>query len=261
MSEKITSSNLENVVHKNIEIHDDLMQKTLYVRMYCNNMQVNSSAQLAFQLLKTYGLIQLPIENQYWSGAIFVKGNIRIPVINTALPRANQYFAAWHEIYHLLFDAVSFVHVIDSDSIMEERKAEYFASLMLLGNLMPYFMELPEMDFTAKVFHCMDVFQAPYKAVLISLFESAVKSENRKIMDEVKQYFDVEYPDLASRFKALGLDDTLVRPSNLVNLGFLQTKILAAQEREPNIRYHKENALFLQKVLREISETAGGTDG
>ena len=85
MSEKITSSNLENVVHKNIEIHDDLMQKTLYVRMYCNNMQVNSSAQLAFQLLKTYGLIQLPIENQYWSGAIFVKGNIRIPVINTAL--------------------------------------------------------------------------------------------------------------------------------------------------------------------------------
>ena len=54
----------------------------------------------------------------------------RIPLINTALPRANQYFTAWHEIYHLLFDEVSFDHLIESETLMEERKAEYFAALM-----------------------------------------------------------------------------------------------------------------------------------
>ena len=54
----------------------------------------------------------MPIEDKYWSGAIYVKEGKIIPVINTALPRANQYFAAWHEIYHLLFDKVSFDHII-----------------------------------------------------------------------------------------------------------------------------------------------------
>lgn len=71
----------------------------------------------------------------------------RIPLINTALPRANQYFTAWHEIYHLLFDEVSFDHLIEAETLMEERKAEYFAALMLLGKLMPYFEGLKEMDF------------------------------------------------------------------------------------------------------------------
>lgn len=42
-------------------------------------------------------------------------------------------------------------------------------------NLLPYYTELPEMDFLSKIFHCMDTFQAPYKAVLIALYESAVQ--------------------------------------------------------------------------------------
>ena len=90
---------------------------------------------MALQILRPYGLIQLPIDNHYLSGAIFVRDGKRIPLINTALPRANQYFTAWHEIYHLLFDEVSFDHLIESEILMEERKAEYFAALMLLGNL------------------------------------------------------------------------------------------------------------------------------
>ena len=68
-------------------------------------MQISSSNQLAMQILKLYGLVQMPLDNQYWSGAIFVKKGKKIPVINTALPRANQYFTAWHEIYHLIYDS------------------------------------------------------------------------------------------------------------------------------------------------------------
>ena len=132
----------------------------------------------------------------------------RIPLINTALPRANQYFTAWHEIYHLLFDEVSFDHLIESETLMEERKAEYFAALMLLGNLMPYFEGLKDMDFQAKAFQCMNAFQSPYKAVLISLYESAVKNGNTAIAEEVKENFDVQVEDIAHRFRDLGLDDS-----------------------------------------------------
>ena len=45
--------------------------------------------------------------------------------------------------------------MIESEILMEERKAEYFAALMLLGNLMPYFEGLKDMEFQAKAFQCM----------------------------------------------------------------------------------------------------------
>lgn len=140
MSEKITAQNLDQIIQRNKEIKEEIDQCVMIVRTTFNRMQVNSSPQLAIQLLKTYGLIQMPIDNEYLSGAIYVKDGKRIPFINTALPRVNQYFTAWHELYHILFDAVSFDYLIETDTTMEERKAEFFASKMLLGNLMPYFL-------------------------------------------------------------------------------------------------------------------------
>lgn len=173
-------------------------------------------------------------------------------MINTALPRANQYFTVWHEIYHLLFDEVSFDHLIESEILMEERKAEHFAALMLLGNLMPYFEGLKDMEFQAKAFQCMNAFQAPYKAVLISLYESAVKNGNTAIAEEVKENFDVQVEDIAQRFRDLGLDDSLVRPSYVVNVSPLQEKINKTIRNEPEVEYHKDNPE--QKLLRLNSD-------
>ena len=131
MSEKITIKNLDQVIQKNKEIKQEIEQCIVLVRTTLNRMQVSSPAQLAIQLLRTYGLIQMPVDNPYLSGAIFVKEEKRIPFINTALPRVNQYFTAWHELYHMIFGTVSFDHLIEIETTVEERKAEYFASKML----------------------------------------------------------------------------------------------------------------------------------
>lgn len=253
MSEKIVAGNLDDVVMKNAVIRDEMREKALLIRTNWNRMQISTSNQLALQILKTYGLILLPIDNQYWSGAIFVKSGKKIPVINTALPRVNQYFAAWHEIYHLIYDTVSFSHVIETETVMEERKAEYFASLMLLGNLLPYYTELPEMSFLAKIFHCMDAFSAPYKAVLITLYESAVQNENTTLMRLIKANFDNSFCDLADRFRKLGLDDSLVKPSYVINVGALQAKIQERIKLCPELDYNRENEKFLNNLVREIS--------
>ena len=133
MSERITAANLDEVIKRNEVIEEQMKQSASLIWSKYNPMQINSPIQLALQILRPYGLIQLPIDNRYLSGAIFVRDGKRIPLINTALPRANQYFTVWHEIYHLLFDEVSFDHLIESETLMEERKAEYFAALMLLG--------------------------------------------------------------------------------------------------------------------------------
>ena len=260
MSEKITASNLDAVVKQNRLIHEDIQIKTIQIRTAANTMQVNSAPQLAIQLLKQHGLIQLPINNPHFGGAIFVRNHIRVPVLNTALPRANQYFTAWHEIYHLYFDEVSFNHFIGADNIIEERKADYFSSLMLLGNLMPYFNALPEVDFISKIFQCMDTFQTPYKAVLISLYESAWINGNEAVMEAVKENFDTQFTDIAFRFRELGLDDTIVTPSNIVNLAGLSAKIQTAQKEFPELSYHGDNARFLENIKKEINLIMGDAD-
>lgn len=125
---------------------------------------------------------------------------------------------------------------------------------------MPYFKGLSDMDFQAKAFQCMNVFQAPYKAVLISLYESAVKNGNTVIAKEVKENFDVQMKDIVRRFRDLGLDDSLVKPSYVVNVSFLQEKINKTIQNEPEVKYHKDNGTFLKTVLSEFKILTGETD-
>lgn len=258
MSEKITAKNLDWVIQKNKEIKPEIENCCHLIFTAFNRMQISSRPQLAIQLLRTYGLIQMPIENPYFSGAIYVREDKKIPFINTALPRVNQYFAAWHELYHLLFDTISFDHLIESETTMEERKAEYFASRMLLGNLNPYFWELPEnMDFCSKVYNCMAVFQTPYKAVLIALYEMAAQMKNSVLMAVVKDHFDNAPQNISECFRKLGLDDMLVLPSYVVDVGSLYSKIKECEQERPDLNYHKDNERFLESVMEEIRRAVG----
>ena len=260
MSERITAANLDEVIKKNEEVRTQIMKNVSLIWSCHNPMQINSPIQLALQILKLYGLIQLPIDNHYLSGAIFIRDGKKIPLINTALPRANQYFTAWHEIYHLLFDNISFDHLIEAETLMEERKAECFAALMLLGNLMPYFNGLRDMDFQSKIFQCMNAFQVPYKAVLISLYEEAVKNGNMEIAEAVRDNFDIQIDDMVHKFRDLGLDDSLVSPSYVINVSLLQDKISKTIRIEPEVSYHRDNEMFLKNVLNEFKILTGDID-
>lgn len=252
MSELITSENLEFVVKKNFEIKEEVLAQAIRLQTNPSIMKVASVPQLALLILQGFGLIQMPVEDKFWSGAIFVKDEKIIPVINTALPRANQYFTAWHEIYHLIFDQVSFDHFIETDNTLEERKAEYFAACILLNGIDRYFMELPEMEFISKIFYCMATFQAPYKAVLVSLYEYALRSENEMLCSKIKEVFDYQFDDLSNRFRMLGLDDSLVCPSYVVNTSSLQGKIKKAKEENPELHYHEDNEIYLKNIMSEI---------
>lgn len=253
MSELINAENIDLVIKKNCEIKGEVLAQAIKLQTNPTIMKVASAPQLALLILQEFGLIQIPIKDKFWSGAIFVKDGKIIPVLNTALPRANQYFAAWHEIYHLIFDRVSFSHFIETDNTLEERKAECFAASMLLSGVYRYFTELPEMDFISKVFHCMTTFQAPYKAVLVSLYEYAVQSENEKLCCRIKEIFDLQFDDLPDRFRILGLDDSLVSPSYVINTSSLRERIKKSKDANPELHYHKDNEVFLMNIMTELS--------
>ncbi len=253
MSELITAKNLDLVIKKNQEIKNEVSTQAIKIQTNPAIMKVASAPQLALIILQGFGLIQMPIEDRFWSGAIFVKKGKIIPVLNTALSRANQYFAAWHEIYHLIFDSISFDHFIEINNTLEERKAEYFAACMLLNGVDSYFIDLPEMDFVSKIFYCMSTFQAPYKAVLVSLYEYAIQSENENLCGKIKEVFDLQFDDLPDRFRKLGLDDSLVSPSYVVNVFYLREKIRKEEEANPELKYHKANEDYLKNIMTELS--------
>ena len=103
----------------------------------------------------------------------------------------------------------------------------------------------------------MAVFQTPYKAVLIALYETAAQTENNALMDKVKTYFDNVHPDMSECFAELGLDNTLVLPPYVVDVSSLQSKIKECEQERPDISYHKDNEHFLERVMKEIKLVAG----
>ena len=69
MSERITAANLDEVIKRNEVIEEQMKQSASLIWSKYNPMQINSPIQLALQILRPYGLIQLPIDNRYLSGA------------------------------------------------------------------------------------------------------------------------------------------------------------------------------------------------
>ena len=107
--------------------------------------------------------------------------------------------------------------------------------------------------FLAKVFHCMDTFEAPFKAVMIALYESAEQSGNTGLMEKIKQHFDKSFEYLPKMFRDLGLDDSLVKPSYVINVNALQAKINERIKQNPELKYNHDNAQFLNNVLKELN--------
>lgn len=252
MSDFITANDLDQIVDKNKLIKKEIEEKRDQFYQGPFYSAKNSFPQLGLSLLKERGLIQLPISDKYWNGAIFVQEGKIIPVINTAQIRANQYFTIWHEVYHLIFDKIETTHQISILGSLQERSADLFAAKILLNGLETYYASLSECSFEDKVYYCMDYFQVPYKAVLISLYEFSDATNNEDLKKYIRKIFDKPSGDLVKEFQRLGLDDGLVRPSNVINVSYLQNLIKQRLNEEPDLQYHQENEQFLNHILTKI---------
>ena len=94
-------------------------------------------------------------------------------------------------------------------------------------------------------------------AVLISLYEYAEKIGFKKLQDQIREVFDLQINDLADRFKSLGLDDSLVKPSYVINTGYLQGKIQEKKKENPELTYHEDNEAFLENLKKEFTLLIG----
>lgn len=255
MADYITSENLEFIVKQNEEIRQDV-ESELFLLLSRYNLRegIKSEEKFAINILKQHGLIQIPIENKYWGGAIYFIDDKVVPVINTALPRANQYFIAWHEVYHLMYgkrDAES-IYEVSTELNTAERKADYFAARALLGNVYNYYVTLNKSDFLDRIALCMDLYRVPYKAVLIQLYEDAKAAGNKELTELIFRNFDLKNEDWVKRFRKLGLDEELVTPSYVLNLSYLEEKINEQKELDMEVSAHEYNLQYLEKLKKQI---------
>ncbi|TYS17085.1 hypothetical protein FZC78_10730 [Rossellomorea vietnamensis] len=225
---RISSNNLNETVKLNRQINNEIQRHLKYMHRFLAKYDIQSPEKLALQILKDHYLIQIPIPDPDWGGAIRELPNgKKIPVINTAQPRLYQYFIYWHEIYHLTED-FSNSHEISTEFDLTERKADYFASQMLISNdLYNYFLDLKQTEFINRAAICMDTFKAPYKAILIQLYESAIEYKNEVLQEEIRSNFDLSFnmESWVEIFQKLSLDENLVKPSYIVDFGLLKYEI------------------------------------
>lgn len=266
MSKYITSFNLDEVINENKKIKSEIDNLKSHFFINYNKVGILGADKLAFETLKkNHTFLQIPIPDEYYGGTIIVRGNFKISLINSARPRVYQYFVAWHEIYHLLYDTnlTKGEHVIQAEEMeLNERKADYFAAQMLLGDVYKYYYSLEDDEFINKIARCIDVFKAPYKAVLIELYEDAVTIYNDvKLKKLIKDNFDKKTNNLIKVFEKLDLDTDLLKPSNIINFGNLDKRIELLSKEETDVQYHYDNLKFLKQLRDNIKkELSHGED-
>ncbi|AIQ54778.1 hypothetical protein [Paenibacillus sp. FSL R7-0331] len=253
---RITSSNLDETIERNAQIHNEVKAHISFIEKRLIKWRSFPIEQQAFEILKEHQLIEIPIPDLNWGGAIRKFPNCHnVPIINTAQPRVYQYFIYWHEIYHLTESEELKLHGNDYDISVEfdltERKADYFASRMIFGDgdLYDYFHSLEYEDFFVKIAHCMKSYKAPYKAVLIQLYQLAKKNQNQAVQELVKSHFDKQLTTQTweSLFQEYSLDDTLIKPSYVTNLNAIKGPI------KEEIKQHSDVELFAEN-LRVVEE-------
>lgn len=87
----------------------------------------------------------------------------------------------------------------------------------------------------------------------VAFYEYAIQSENETLAKRIKEVFDLEFKDMPQRFQELGLDDSLVKPSFVINASSLQKRIRRSKAANPELNYHKDNEEFLINIMKEIS--------
>jgi len=251
---EITFDDLPQILEENKEIRSEIhMAVNNYIQTYHPKgwSRIDGAKKLIEQ--KHY-LMEAPIHDLTFGGFIRTTNTDKmICYINSAQPRMYQNFVAFHVLYHLLnsFKKIEKLHFIgvEIDNRSEERKADYFASLLLLDEYeLRSFFSGPENEqetlFT-KILLCMNVFKAPYKAILIRLYELSLIT-----LEDLKTLFDKKI-EFIEAFRRLGKDTYILEPSYVINFKSLET--LMDQNSLPGVA-QTSNKTMLEEIQRFFSD-------
>lgn len=245
---ELTFEDLPEILKDNKEIHSDVhaMLNFYLQTFHPKGWSLLDGAKKYME--QHHYLIEAPVEDATFGGFLRTTNTSKfICYINSAQPRMYQNFVVFHELYHLISQITQLekLHLVEIgiDQNIKERKADYFASLLLLDKheLKAFFtgQENENESVFTKVLLCMHAFKAPYKAILIRLYELGLIE-----LDDLEILFDKKL-DFAEEFRKMGKDTYILEPSYVINFKTLET--LFKKNALPNM-VQSSNQKFLDEI-------------
>jgi len=256
----IKRQQLESIISLNKEIHEEISSIVERDLAVYSQDGINIAESVALHLNEKCEFIQIPLEDKKIGGLMIKKGNNFYCMINTAQPRAFQNFVYLHEFYHLHHHAEEKIHLIqnsvENETNLDERKANYYASLMLLNKDIlrrQYYYLSKDRDYDLKtcIYFLMNLFKTTYKTIIIRLYEIKCIEDFALLHDN----FSYDFEEASSKFNALGLDRSIIEPSNTKSVGNIENYIKTVEEKklmlEDFINLNKEKYYEIMKKIGE----------
>lgn len=248
---KLTAELALDLLQMNRSIHEEV-QKDVDFYLHYKHPSGHDRINGGFHFIQKNTLfLQAPSDDLSLGGFLIDYGHVTCCYINSSQPRIHQNFILFHEIYHLLKGIPSgqahFVATEQAGLSLEERKADYFASLLLMPEheMRNFFATIQSDALAIQIYKAMNQFKAPYKSILIRMLELEIVLARENFIE----LFD-ENNNLSERFSKAGLDKGIIEPSHVFNIPNLETIITNNKLNEfmPTSTNEKNKQLFTQIV-------------
>lgn len=254
----IRKEELERILELNKQIDNEIKNivKKDFLDFYDENISIIQNINLKIE--EEFKIIKYPINNKELGGFVYKTDNNLFCFINSNQPRNFQNFILIHEYYHIIHDhnleknKINTVLLNEEESINSiERKANYYASLMLLESLRENYNKfINDRKFTLEETICylIDLYKVPKKTILIRLFELGCIN-----FDELYSNFNNDIDDLKEKFTRLGLDISILEPSNVVKFDDINEEFNKARETGSMLEsFLDQNELYYKKLRSSL---------
>lgn len=254
----IIKEDLKRILELNKCIDSEIktIVKKDFLNFYDENITIIQNINLKME--EEFNIIKYPINNKELGGFVYKTDNNLFCFINSNQPRNFQNFVLIHEYYHIIHDHNLEKNKIDAILLNEEesinlleRKANYYASLMLLESLRENYNKfIIDRKFTLKETLCylIDLYKVPKKTILIRLFELGCIN-----FDELYNNFNNDIDDLKEKFNKLGLDISILEPSNVVKFDDINEEFNKARDTGSMLEsFLDQNELYYKKLLNSL---------
>ena len=251
---KLTAEHAIDLLQINHSIHEEVQKDVDFYLQYkhpSGHDRINGGFHF---IQKNTLFLQVPSDDLSLGGFLIDYGHVTCCYINSSQPRINQHFILFHEIYHLLKGIppgqAHFVSTEQTGISLEERKADYFASLLLMPEqeMRNFFATIQGDALAVQIYKAMNQFKAPYKSILIRMLELKIALTPDKFIE----LFD-DNNNLSERFSKAGLDKGIVEPSRVFNIPNLDAVIAENRLNEfmPTSTNEKNKQLF-ERIVRHF---------
>lgn len=254
----IEKENLQRILELNKQIDDEInsIVKKDLSGLYDDNINIIQNINLKME--DDFNIIKYPINNKELGGFVYKTDNNLFCFINSHQPRNFQNFVLIHEYYHMSHhdnlekNKIDTVLLNEEESInLIERKANYYASLMLLDSLRENYNKfIKDRKFILEdtICYLIDLYKVPKKTILIRLYELECIT-----FDELYDNFNNNIENLQNRFNKLGLDTSILEPSNVVKFDDIDKEFKKARKSGAMLEsFLDQNESYYRELLKSL---------